>query len=324
MMSEPSAEALAPHVLGPLLLDEKTPLAIELRGGEGVVRGGKQKFALQPKDGGQFEWEIAITGGETPLVVAMVSVKEKQLMFQWTPEGARNEVAPLLGNCALDLTAGTAHRHLALRQPLMIEPLAVDLEKPSTLSKSTIDHLPDPKKIVVEISRLSSEFPKYRFDESQQLEGASDSAILWTGADENAFVLGIRLDSSVGARLVQLKGAAQLKLPGMARPKPLQKRDLQELDATIKSRGQALAVQERIATEKKASTEQKNVIKAAQNKNNQDLDQLNQLLELITSLHGKGRIHFRAYYQADDAQVDLLATEEPAAAKKQEPAAKKK
>jgi serine/threonine-protein kinase len=323
MMTDPPAEALATLLIGPCPPDATA----QLKGGEHAMRVGGTRFVLaEGKDDESLgKWNVIMTGAQAPLTIAQFSIQNKQLAFQWTPDGARHEYAPFLGNCKLVLSAGPDQHELALREPLKGESLLVDLEKPGATVKWNLDFLPHPKKLVVEISRLGEAFPAHKFDPSTTMEGLSADTLVWTGADPENALLGIKFESWQSPKFVQVKATAQLRSGGKA--EPLIKRKLQDFIKGVDSRRFALLKKQEAMEKGKAPKGQESVWKAQLEATKKELDalaateeQTNKLQQLVEELKGKSEVHFRVYFVADDTQVDLVVTDaNPAPEKKDEP-----
>jgi hypothetical protein len=326
MMAEPPADALAPLVLGPCKVDEKGLVFISLRGGEGAIRGGKQMFELAAAQDGTAlrDWEIKLSGGSgPPVLVALLSVQNQQLSFQWTPEGAKQVSAPLLGNCALQMTAGAGKHDLALRVPILAEPLKLEMQKSGASVKWTIPHLPDPKNIFIQITRLDGEFLEHKFKERDTLEG-SDRTEVWTGSGPDSMVLGLRLDSTIAAQSIQVKGAPLYQIKGMRTPKAVaSKKELTAMNITLDKSRQAANAKHEIASKAKGEQAERavNLAKVELDNVNATAAQVEELEKLIEGLDGKGAIHFRVFFQTADGPIDLLVTEEGVPAAKEEPPA---
>jgi hypothetical protein len=313
--AETPAEALAPLVLGPCVVDEKSLVILQLKGGDGAIRGGKQKFEIAAAQGGTAlrDWEISLTGGAANIIAALLSVKDNQLTFQWTPEGAKQSAAPLLCNCGLHLSAGPGQHDLAFRTPIKGEPLVVGLDRGGSSVTWKIDLLPDPKKLFIEITTLEGGFLKHKFKERQTLEG-TDRTELWTGSDEAAMPLGWRIASTVKNDSIEVDSLPQYQIRGVTRqPKPLVKKELAPLEKQFDQ--SRFLVNKKIEAASKAKGEgaerQANLGKVELEKVNAADDQLKELKSLIEDLDGKGAIHFRVYYQTEDGPIDLLVTGEP-------------
>ncbi|MEX2176742.1 MAG: protein kinase [Pirellulaceae bacterium] len=317
--SEPSAEALAPLVLGPCVVDEKALVIARLKGGEGVVKGGKLKFEMNAAQDGTAlrDWEISLAGGDAPVVVALLSAKDNQLSFQWTAAAAKQEAAPLLCNVALEFSAGPGSHEVVLRTLQTGPPLVFDVEKPASV-RWALESLPDPQKVFLEVTGVTGGEVKHKAD-NLQME-AVDTNFVWTGAAEEALILGLKLTSSINARGIEVKSSPQIKMSGMTKPVTIQKRklnaaanDIQQQRAMLMNNLQAIGDKK----DKGRIDQQRNLANAALEKVNQAAGELEQLAALMTDLHEKGQVHFRVYYDTGEGQIDLLVTEAGAAAEGQ-------
>ena len=323
MMTDPPAEALASLVIGPCPADATA----QLKGGDHAMRGGRTKFSLVEGKSDQSlgKWDVVMSGGPEPLTIAQFSVQNNQLAFQWTAEGAKHEYSPFLSNCKLILSAGTDQHELALREPLAGESLLVDLEKPGATVKWNLDQLPDPKLIVVEVSRLGEAFPAHKFDPGPTMEGLSADTLVWTGADPENALLGIKFESSQTPKYVQVKATGQLRTGGKS--EPLIKRKLQDFVKGIDSRRFVLVKKQEALEKGKAPKGQEARWKAELEGTKKELEtlatteeQTKQFQQLVEELKDKSEVHFRVYYVADDTQVDLVVTDEnPPKEKKAKP-----
>ena len=307
---DPPSDPLAPLALGPCVVDEKAIVIAQLKGGEGAIRGSRQKFELAAAQDGTAlrDWEISLASGAAKAIVALLSVKDDQLTFQWTPEAAKEPGSALLCNCGLKLSAGPDQHEVALREPIVGEPLVVNLERIGSSVKWNIDLLPDPKKIFIEVARLDGEFLEHKFKQRQTLEG-SDRTELWTGSAEDSMPLGLRIDSSVAAQAIQIKASPQYQLKAMRQPQLLVKRELGVIEKQIDS--SRFIANKRIEAAKKAKAEaQKTLSERDLERVNAADEQLTELKSLIEGLDGKAKIHFRVFYETGEGPIDLLVTEE--------------
>ena len=320
-MTDPPPDALASVVIGPCTPDATA----QLKGGTTAQRGGKTVFELvEGKDDQSLgKWNVVMSISKTPLTIAQFSIQDKQLAFQWTPEGARNESSPYLGNCKLVLSAGTDQHEIALREPLAGESLLVDFEKPGAKVKWNLDYLPDPRKVVVEVARLGEAFKAHQFDPGPTMEGSGASTLVWTGKDDKTLFLGIEFEVTQSPKFVQVAAAGQIKAGDKV--EPLIKRKLLDAVRGIDAqRFRLIKQQEAYEKAKPEGDAQKTQREAALKSVKQQQEslaateeQLKQLQQLIEELKGKSEVHFRVYHLADDTQVDLVvASHAPAEEKK--------
>jgi serine/threonine protein kinase len=315
-MSEPPPDVLAPIVLGPCKLpDENAVILATLKGGETAYNKGKAKFTLESGNGGTSlrDWDIKL---EAPsgdkLVVATMHAKEDQLLFQWTPEAAKQAAAPYLCNCAIEMTAGNGKVEFALREAVAIEPIVIGIDKVPRPSTVNLDLPPDPKQLMVEILSVEGEVPKIKYD-NKELRAEKDVTYFWVGNVETEMPLCMRIETSVtGGRSVMIKTAPQYKLEGVnTRPEPYTKKSLQVLEQNV---NQQLAAATGMLSQ---SAQIKD--KAQRDKLNQQAtlaleplqkakSQLDQLASLVKGLQTNGRIHFRIYASTDDGKVEIAST----------------
>jgi hypothetical protein len=144
----PEAAALAPLRSAPGMA-----WSMELLGGDEILKGGR-KFALAARpDAPGPEWVVRLesTGKEAVDDVARLWIDREALMFQWLPEAT----APCnsLRNCLLDIRSGGRARALALRRPVVVDPLAVSLER-TAIETVVLESSPDPARIYLEVLKL--------------------------------------------------------------------------------------------------------------------------------------------------------------------------
>lgn len=309
--AQPGTETLAPLTLGPCKVPADAGIAAHLKGAETAIRGGKQKFELQAKNAAlPREWDVHLLGGEAPAVVATLAAKDGNLVFQWTEEGVKQAaVARQLGNCALDLAAGAGKHLVALRQPVNGPSLAVDFDKSGTL-KWTVESLPDPKAIQIEVTKCDG-LAKHNLEPGKATTIGED-LLLWTGPADDTKFLCLKLKPSSFARGLQVATQPQVKLQGKA--EAYSKKKMTGLRQTAEGSLSGLTAQLNLVSKQK-SKRKGDAIDIAKSKLQEDLTNahkavgaIDQLLAYVTAIQGTGKIQFRVYHQVEDAQVDLLIT----------------
>ncbi|ADB17882.1 serine/threonine protein kinase [Pirellula staleyi DSM 6068] len=332
----PTDAAAAPLNLGPCRVADSALVLASLSGGEGAMKG-KLKFDMQNANGGTAErdWEISIIPieGEGPkTLVATLSVKQSQFQFQWAEAAKSNDMAANLCNCSLKFAAGPDTHVLALREPLSGPNLVANFEKASATTKWLIPNPPDPKKVMVSVSKVSAGGVKHRM-EKPALEGLKDSDTLWLGISDDSMPLGLKIDTSMVGSKLSVMALPQYKLEGMPKPERIAKPTMAKLEQTISGmRMQGNQQQMLINQNKDLSKEQKEIQQArvtqfieASEKANSQFAQLKKVYE---DLQNGGFLEFRVFYKTEDGEVTLLVTSEgateaaPAAGRPQVPASK--
>jgi hypothetical protein len=312
-----------PLVLGPCKLDEK-PLGVTLVGGEGAIRATRQRFELQPKSGSPLAWDFQLTGGAAPVTVAALAAKDDNLVFQWNEDGIKQaSIARQLINCALKLTAGSANHLVALRTPMMGQPLTVEIDKAGAGARWNIGELPIAKQVYVEVTRTEG-FQSFKKEPASGAVPVNETITLWTGTTEKLAPLALKLNTSSTSRNVEIKLLPYAKLEGQElrayRRKEFSQLQLQ-LENEMPLLGQQLDQAKRdrpstnpakAAIEKKQIDDRKTALTVELTKRTAMREQLEYLLGFTGTFTNTAQIHFRVYYLADDAKIDLMRTEEEA------------
>lgn len=320
-MTEPTPEMLASVVLGPCKVSEDAVISAVLKGGETAYSKGKMQFTMESGNGGTSlrDWDIKLAGGlvEKPVVVATLSSKNDQLLFQWTAEAAKQAAAPYLCNCMITLNAGAGKAEFGLRQPVSAEPIVIGIEKRSPMAKFNIDFPPEPKQLMFEILSVEGEAPKIKFD-NKELVADKETSYFWVGNVETEMPLAIKVDTSLtnSGRTVQVATMPYFKIEPMTRPAIFGKKELGAFEGQIKGAlqsGQMMiqaAAQVKDAKKKAELNQQGSLALEPAQKAQATFDQM---LALAKGLD-KGKIRFRIYANAEDGKVELVNSDGEGAA----------
>ncbi len=321
-MTEPTAELLAPVTLGPCKVDERALIIVRLLGGETALKGGRQKFTLDAAENGTAErdWEIRCGTDNESEVVALVSVKDQAVTFQWTPEGAKNSASPYLSNCMMEFNAGVGHHQCALRETVAAEPLVVELDKPNTGAKWNLDALPDERQMEVEVVAVQSGAPKSRI-ENNTLTADKPSTNVLLGTADDKLPLAIELKMSATAKQVEVRAVPKLKLEGLPPGKDrYNKKMVQTLVSSTAAALQGAEQRHMVANQIKNADQKKKALAQAEIYKTEvaKANDLVQALQSTAQAVETSTVHFRVWYLADTGKVLLLDTggPPPPAAKK--------
>ena len=319
-MSEPTTEALEPVTLGPCKVDDRALVIINLLGGESATKGGRQAFRLEAANGGTAErdWEVQYGTENESQVIALLSVKNQSIVFQWTPEGAKHAAAPYLANCALEMSAGSGTHQCALRETVTVEPLVIDLEKPTAGVRWVLDALPDDQHMEIEIAAVQSGAPKSRV-ESNVLTADKPITNVLLGPADDKLPFAIELRMAASAKQVEIKATPKIKLEGLP---PGKDRYNKKMVQTLVAQGAAsvqraeqqhmMANTLKNADQKKKALEQADLFKAEMVKANDQIQALSATVQAAQST----TVHFRVWFLADNGKVLLLDTGGPPPGKK--------
>jgi serine/threonine-protein kinase len=315
-----SAEGNPPAVLGPCRVDDQATLLITLAGGAAATRNPKQSFDLVQQPTSARHWDVVLTS-ESPQKVATLAVEKGQLTFAWQPElGMLAGTARLLSNCALILQTGDSRHVMALRKPVLGEPLRIDLDKPASV-RWTIPDLPPARQLQLAVTRV--EGVKDIRKEPAEPVAPGNALSVWMGPSDKWYPLGLRLTSSANNRGVTINFQPQIKLQGFNEPQTYRRKDIPvlqqraaaELDAATK--GLEQAKRDRPSTnpvkgpiEKELIEKRKTLFTEQLNNLTVVIEQLAYIAQFMEVTQGEAKVHFRISYMADDVPIDLLITEE--------------
>jgi len=214
----------------------------------------------------------------------------------------------------LTMAAGAGTHQVALRKPLTVDPLATTVEKGAVSEKYNIEHAPSGKQIAVEIGPLEGGPAKHKVDPKMELEAFKDSTYVFAGNADDALLLGFKIDVSMSAKALQITAQPQFMLTGMPKPERYVKNTLNQLalrvGAGLQEANRNLEVTKQVKNadqKKKLEGIANNQLAMAQNA----MAQVEQLKDIAKLLQEGGRLHFRAFYLADDARVELINTGGP-------------
>jgi hypothetical protein len=218
-----------------------------------------------------------------------------------------------LANCALELSAGSGHHVVALREPVVGPPMAIELEKQGT-AKWLVDNLPDPKSIHFEITKIDG-IPRQKFDPENVMRGVGEDMTIWTGPTDDGMALGIKLTSGISGKNVQITSFPWLKFEGMKKAEKYSKKVLATGKAGATQRLNLLTQQLNSLAKGQENEARRNLLNLEIEALNKGASQVEALTGFIDALQDTGKIHFRVYYLAEETtQVDLLVTSNDAAA----------
>jgi hypothetical protein len=258
------------------------------------------------------------TGTET--LVATLALPAHELKFQWTPDGLKSPSASALRNCAIKITAGQEKPHfVAFRTVAKYPPIVVqNLERSTLAARFNLDAVPDGSALRLEASVPNQ---KTAFDPGGPDITKGDQWIYF-GENKDQAPLGLKLDTSVTARGIQITAIPHVLLPG-ERPQKLtpalrKKMSVPELQAQVAALGSQLDGLKKLKKEEQAKYQNQINLGNLQRENlDKAIQRLQKLDESIQQLNSGGKIHFRIFYDAGETQVDLVKTDDnaPPAAK---------
>ena len=308
-----AADGAQPKTLGRVYIPAGELCFIKLRGGEKALRG-TQQFAMKNAQGGvaEREWEISLREGPAGSETALASLAvddQFQLVFRWSPEAKSQELAPYLCNCVFSLSCAGESKAVILRQPVQVEALAVDFDKPTSKDDWKIDLCPNPEGVKFEITGVQG--AKSAFDPAGPQ--AAEKASVWVRIEDGGGLLSLKLDASL-KRDFQLLATPHIKAPEAAKPDKFVRRvfqdGLKKASLVSEQYNQRVKMTQEYAKTKAPDAkqaEQRLPVWELEARNQEALVQnMKQIETLLKSLEGGMKIQFRVFFDADTTEVDLL------------------
>ena len=143
--------------LAPLYAAPDAPCEIAMFGKEGTSKGARRLTLTASGDEKNPGWVVRMHSGPAKEAaqadVARLERTNDALTFQWL-DGASTASAAALRNALLEVRLGTQSRTLALRKPVVAEPIVFDLQRASTTLAMALDSMPEPSHLRLQVVKL--------------------------------------------------------------------------------------------------------------------------------------------------------------------------
>ncbi len=318
----PAPAADAPELtLGEINIRPDDAVFISLDGGD-IAATGRYEFSVQNAQDGVAprDWEFYLSDGTAdPVVIATMSMPEKELKFKWTAVGIENATATNLRNCSLKITAGQDQpQDLALRTPQKVAPITIDLEKSAT-AKLPLEGAPDRSSLKLEITVKGH---KSMVEPAQIELGKGGDATIYFGENQEQAAFALKVEASINARGIQVKTDPHFIVPGNP-PVRLNKASIKKAEAAQAELGglqnQVIGLQAAL-TDPKTPPQRKQQAQVFLGEAKQRLELVSKTVEKMTQLKtdmdaiGTGAsLQFRVFTDTFEKQIDLIVTDPNAA-----------
>ncbi len=315
--------AFAAKPLGTIVLADKVLCSIYLRGGDGATRA-KKVFTIKNANAGLAEraWEFRMEGSSElgDAVVANLEIKDdNKLYFQWTKDAVKDPLSAHLVNCMLNinLTVGGATKDLALRKPVVLEPITLEMERAGAKVRWEIPHPPNPDKVFWTVSKLAAPFPKHVKEPDQPIPANNGGQLIRFGEKEEDKVMLLKLTSKL-RRHLEMNVTAFAQFDKAAEMQPINKASLKKMDQFVTASAQQASIRvQQLAVynpgsdgaKKQQHEQQKNLANQAMAQMTLMKAKMEKLKQLHESLNGQGKLQFRVFYQTEAGDVTLLRTQ---------------
>jgi serine/threonine protein kinase len=303
-----SAAEAPKKVLGRVNADPQAGCFISLLGGTTAMKG-KTELGLRSAQGGTAprDWEfIARETTDAETILATLSLRENELVFEWTPDGMKHATAPHLQNCALRIGVGQEKPYtVALRTPQSSTPLSLaTLDKSPATFKFDIEGPPDPAAIRIEPKvteiKMTMEAPsatdKNKADQWMYLGEGGAQSLLHVRVATTTTPKGVQVLLTPFLVLPQEK--PQRLTPSLRKSLPVGA--LQEQRRLVENRIGELGKLPK--DQKLAERDEMSVRKKLLDESLLKLQQFDEVLQKLAT----AQLQLRIYHDATDAQIDLV------------------
>ena len=304
--------------MGQINIRPEDAVFISLDGGD-IAASGRIEFSLQNAQDGVAprDWEFYLADGNAdPVVIATMSMPEKELKFKWTTASTELATATNLRNCSIRITAGQVQPHdVALRKPQSVAPVTIDLERSATV-KLPLEGAPDRNSLKMEVTVKGH---KSMMEPAQIGLGKGGDGMIFFGENREQSALALKLSASINARGVQIKTDPFFLVPVEKSPVRLNKGSIKKYEA---AQAQQAVLQnqvfegERAVKDPKVPAPQKQRMQAALAQIKQQLELINKTVEKVAKVKSDmaavssgATLHFRVFSDTFDKQIDLIVTD---------------
>lgn len=324
----PDIAMLDEAVLAPVPADNETTVYLELIGGDRVAKG--VVFRLENAQGGTAprQWDVFVTvpsGSAQRKRVGQFALLDGRFTYRWTSEAREQTASGALSNCRLLVRSGTGSRSVALRKPLVVKPLKMDLDQATFSGRYEVPNPPEPSICRLEVLAIEGASKKYVLEPPGSVPLASGKQWILFGEKREDQALAVHLNCSLRGGLA-ITGTAVYQmgedpsdewLKGNARKprKPNRVRLAKEysgkLEAAKREVDRLNNINPQAIPDRNRQQElqrQQNLVKVDYAKLESEWKKVQEVDRLCSDMNGKA-IHFRVVFELEGQPVELVRTE---------------
>lgn len=324
----PDVAMLDEAVLAPAPADNETTVYMELIGGDRVAKG--VVFRLENAQGGTAprRWDVFVTvpsGSAQRKRVGQFALLDGRFTYRWTSEAQEQTLSGALSNCRLLVRSGTGSRSVALRKPLLVKPLKMDLDQATFSGRYEVPNPPEPSICRFEVLAIEGASKPYVLEPPGSVPLASGKQWILFGEKREDQALALHLNCSLRGALA-ITGTAVYQmgeepsdewLKGNARKtrKPNRVRLAKEysgkLETAKRERDRLNAIDPQTIPDRNRQQElqrQQNLVKVDYAKLESEWKKVQEVDRLCSDMNGKA-IHFRVVFELEGQPVELVRTE---------------
>ena len=304
----PGEASRAPLSMGPINAPDNANVQLYLLGGDEALKGD-QKFTLAAEEGSKASWLIQLdaaeTGGERVVSpVAKVSRAGKGLSFQWADE-ARSTSANYLKNCILQVRLDGESKYLRLGEPVIAEPIILDLVGGRANQMATMKWLPDIERLRIAIIGIEGR-KDFLTQPEEPVPPKTPIELVFTRRDRHG-------NSSVGVQFRIMPGMKRMAVNFDVRLAVTA--DIATMFRTFEA--SRFSLQQLGTAQDKITGEQAKLARQLTTAKGGERDELSRKIDVLdyqlwyldfyTDIHKRAKMHYRIFIEVDGHEV-VLAT----------------
>jgi serine/threonine protein kinase len=304
----PGEASRAPLSMGPINAPDTANVQLDLLGGDEVLKGDR-KFTLAVEEGAKASWLIQLDaaeagGGRVVSPVARISRAGKGLSFQWSNE-ARSTPANYLRNCMLQVRLDGQSKYLRLGEPVIAEPIILDLVGGRANQTATVKWLPNIERLRIAIIGIEGR-KDFSMQPEEPVPPRTPIGLVFARKDRHGNISpGVQFRIMPATRRAAVNFDVRLAVT----------REIEQIFRTFESWRFSLqqlgTAQDKIAADKEKLARQLSTAKGSErDKISRNIDGLDiQLwyLDFYTNIHKRAKLHYRIFIEVDGHEV-VLAT----------------
>lgn len=306
----PGEKSKAPVSFGQIHSGADVAWQLFLLGGEHALKGARQ-FVFSPEKTGVSEatWlvELDAAAGKERVrsPVGRFSRRDGGLEFQWAEE-AEASSANYLRNCVLQVRVEGKTKYVSLREPVAVEPIAVDLARGQANQTADVKWAPEDDRLQIQITRMEDR-KDLSLKPAEPVAPKTPVLLSFPRTDRHGNTRdGVELRFFPTVRRSSLAMDVRLQSPPAAVFRPFAAGGLSD---------QQLGVQMDMATSKRGELQKRSADAKGEDRTklSNQIDLLEQqiwYLEFYLAVQKKPKLHYRIFIDADGQQV-VLARSEP-------------
>ena len=304
----PGEASRAPLSMGSIDAPDTKKIELFLLGGDDAIKGDR-KFTMAAESDSKASWMVQLdaaeAGGKRVISpVAKVSREGKGLLFQWADE-AQSVSANYLRNCILQVRLDAQNKYLRLGEPVIAEPIVLNLAGGRANQSVALKWLPDTKRLRIAIVGVEGR-TDFLTRPEEPVPPKTRIALVFPRKDRHGNSAGgvqFRITSGMRRAMVNLDVRLTVtpEIVGMFKSYQASGYSIEQLGtAQDKLSNEKTTLDRRFATAKGADKPKLSL----------DIDVLDfQLwyLRFYTEVHRQAKVHYRIFIEADGREV-VLAT----------------